>query len=260
MCPKRPLSEIKCIFGDGIFDNTLNNGSDLNAFILGDVYHLLDAPNSVWKQVFKSSFALISSFLHTMVNSYIESEFDVAFAAAKEALKGDVELIEDLERIGSQKNTYAKHIVHDLPGNLGRHGSSHAEQNHWSYVARIGPSAVSHLPVAIRDMLERQRQVEVEMANFIFQYYVNTRGKHVTQKNSIRHKKRMLNDIAYAMKHDSLIDLSSWGHELFCEVVDESLFYIVSVTEGGHSIHRVGSEAPPRIDSKGFPCFIRRQP
>eukprot|EP00978_Attheya_sp_CCMP212_P036731 scaffold168727_cov36-Attheya_sp.AAC.2 len=72
MCPKRPLSEIKCIFGDGISDSTLNNGSDLNAFLLGDVYHLLDAPNSVWKQVFKSSFALISSFLHTMVNSYNE--------------------------------------------------------------------------------------------------------------------------------------------------------------------------------------------
>eukprot|EP00978_Attheya_sp_CCMP212_P031561 scaffold119846_cov35-Attheya_sp.AAC.1 len=56
------------------------------------------------------------------------------------------------------EKSYAKRIVHDLPDNLGRHGSSQAEKNHWSYVARIGPSAVSHLLVAIRDMLERQRQ------------------------------------------------------------------------------------------------------
>jgi hypothetical protein len=103
MCPKRPLQDIKCIFGDGILDNTLNDGCDLNAAILGDSYHLLDSPNSVWRGTFKSSFSDVSPYLRIMVNSHNASDFDSAYAAAKKALRGKVSLIEDLDRIADKK-------------------------------------------------------------------------------------------------------------------------------------------------------------
>eukprot|EP00978_Attheya_sp_CCMP212_P048124 scaffold475258_cov83-Attheya_sp.AAC.2 len=87
VCPKCPLQQdITCIFGDGILDNTLDDGFDLNADILGDSYHFLDSPNSVWRGIFKSSFSDVSPHLHVMVNSHNESDFDSAYTAVKKAL------------------------------------------------------------------------------------------------------------------------------------------------------------------------------
>jgi hypothetical protein len=39
-----------------------------------------------------------------------------------------------------------------------------------------------------------------------------------------------------------------------CEMVDESLFYNVTVVDGRHAIQRVGSDAPPRILLTGHRC------
>jgi hypothetical protein len=64
----------------------------------------------------------------------------------------------------------------------------------------------------------------------------------------------MKKDPAYAMKHDAQIQLSSWEYLMYCEMVDESLFYNLTVVDGGHAIQRVGSDAPPRILLTGHRC------
>ena len=83
MYPKRPLQDIKFTFGDGIMDNTFNDGCDLSSAILGNSCHTLASPNSVWRVIFKSSFSSVSPHLQIMVNSHNESGFDSAYADTK---------------------------------------------------------------------------------------------------------------------------------------------------------------------------------
>ena len=81
--PKLPLWDNKCIFGDGIMNNTFNDVCDLNSASLGDLYHLLDSSNSSWRLIFKSPFSAVSQHLRIMINHPNESNFDSAFAANK---------------------------------------------------------------------------------------------------------------------------------------------------------------------------------
>eukprot|EP00978_Attheya_sp_CCMP212_P042149 scaffold252268_cov45-Attheya_sp.AAC.2 len=127
MCPGHKLNDVKCIFGDGILDNSLNDDSDLNAAILGDSYHLISTPNSVWRGLFKSHFSSIENDLYVMMNTNSETEFDNAYASAKRILSGNVSMIEYLDDMAKKRNTYSKYIVGNLPGSLRRHGQTHAE-------------------------------------------------------------------------------------------------------------------------------------
>ena len=45
MCPNRKLSSIQCIFGDGFIDDIIKIGTDLQAIILADSFHLFIATN-----------------------------------------------------------------------------------------------------------------------------------------------------------------------------------------------------------------------
>ena len=97
-----------------------------------------------------------------MIYSYTEQEYNQAFDEAKAKLSNDVTAHEALLHINTYKQMFTKYLVQVVPGNLGRQGSSHAEQNHSSYVARIGPKSVADVNEGIKDMLERQRQFKNE--------------------------------------------------------------------------------------------------
>ena len=144
MCPKHPLQDIKCIFRDGILDNTLNDGCDLNSATLGDACHLLDSTNINWRGNSKSDFSSVSPHLQIMVNSHYESNFDSSYAATKKELGDNVILIKDIYRITAQNSMYDKYIIKHIRDTLERHGSSHSEQNHALYCSIIGSKPVHY--------------------------------------------------------------------------------------------------------------------
>ena len=156
MCPKRPINEILCIYGDGIFNSSLKDGTDLIAALLADIFHLLSSNTSVWKKGFKTKFGVIEDCLRRMVYSYSENEYDDAFNEAKALLNGDVDALEYLKLVDDDKEMFARYLVKNVPGNLDRQGSAPAEQNHASYVSQIGPRSVESVTVGIKELLKRQ--------------------------------------------------------------------------------------------------------
>ena len=87
------MSSIQCIFADGFIDDTLKEGTSLNATILEDHFHLFIAPNAVWKISFKEHYGRIHLFLNKMVYASNEEEFDKAYDLAFDTLKGKTDHI-----------------------------------------------------------------------------------------------------------------------------------------------------------------------
>ena len=98
------------------------------------------------KKKFRSKFGIIEKCLKTMVHSYSATQYHNAFVEAKALVKGDVEALENLYKIDQNKHMFSKYLVKDITGNLNRSGSTPAEQNHSSYVARIGPRSIENIP------------------------------------------------------------------------------------------------------------------
>jgi len=55
-----------------------------------------------------------------------------------------------LDKLGRRPEKFAKFK------NLGRHGSSHSEQNHSSIVAAVGPDSMAELHESVKYFLDRQ--------------------------------------------------------------------------------------------------------
>ena len=259
MCPKRPLNKIEAIYGDGIFDDSFKDGIDLRAVILGDVYHLFLSKTSIWKTEFGPLFGRIEGQLKKMIYSYTEQEYNDAFNDAKTKLSRNVAAFEALLHIDTYKHMFAKYLVQLVPGNLGRQGSSHAEQNHSSYVARIGPKSVADITVGIMDMLERQRQFENENNFAHSQHLVTVRGKIFAMQKSTSHENQMSQNYVYNIQFVALQKLSPWGYDLCVLASNMSLFYTSTPVEVGHQIQRNGSNAPPRLIKFGERCICSEQ-
>lgn len=254
MCPKRPLNQIKVIFGDGIFDSTLSAGIDLRAKILGDVFHLFMSKNSNWKKGFGTDFGKIEPYLNKMIHSFSEQYYADAFNSAKELLLGKVDSLEYLSKIDKDKEMFARYLVKNTRGNMDRQGSTPAEQNHASYVSRIGPRSVENITFGISAMFERQRQLELETNQSIADYAVQCLGKRAVMEQDISHQHKMENNYAYKALFDALCKLSPWGYEIFETYVNLSHLYICTEVETGHRIQKAGSDKPPRLILFGDRC------
>jgi len=142
MCPDRKLSSIQCIFGDGFIDDSIKIGTDLQAIILADSFHLFIATNSVWSIDFRHNFPYIQMYLKVMLYAKNEEEFDTAFDAAYRALRGNNDHMQYLAKIHDNRDRFSKYFVDKVTGSMSRHGRSHSEQNHSSIVVRIGNKCV----------------------------------------------------------------------------------------------------------------------
>jgi hypothetical protein len=65
-----------------------------------------------------------------------------------------------IQKWHGNRDKFAKYIVAHRPGSaLRRHGSSHAEQNHASFVQRIGPVCLDDPATAISSILRRHADI-----------------------------------------------------------------------------------------------------
>ncbi|KAL7450896.1 hypothetical protein ACHAWC_002749 [Mediolabrus comicus] len=171
--PGRPLSNVNIVAGDGFFDQELIIGLGfINAHYVTDLWHLLDS--GLEKMFGKAGYALLKGHLVRMVNATSEAEFEETLQLAEELLAvqptRDGQLEEVLANFASKRMTYASYCVAQIPGNLGRHGSSISESNHASALVFLndgkkqGNEFCEHPIILIRELLKRQR-LQVTKAN-----------------------------------------------------------------------------------------------
>jgi len=132
-------------------------------------------------------------------------------------------------------------------GSLGRHGSAHAEQNHSSYCAMIGPSCVEEPEVAVKNMMLRHlefcKRRNEEIVRGFLQDQVSLRK--LKAKNGWGDNDVPAGEVAK-------LSLGSWGYMLFLTELDESRLYSkTDLPNGDFQCQRAGSAAPPRVIKVG---------
>ena len=78
-----------------------------------------------------------------------------------------------LNHVHWKHKQFAGYVIHSYPGNQFQQGDDPAEQNHSSYVKRIGPSSAVKPAEALVNMLERQVNILKEKHLIIDKYHLN---------------------------------------------------------------------------------------
>jgi hypothetical protein len=143
MTPKRKLSDIKIIFGDGILarETLLTDLGIANSCkLLLDHHHLISDEIGAWPKEFGPSlWSQLKTDLYAMVYNYSEEEYNSALSRVKEKVRQNPQLSKYVEEnIHSKRHLFANHIVKTYPCTMNYHGSAPAEANHWSIIARLG--------------------------------------------------------------------------------------------------------------------------
>ncbi len=144
------------------------------------------------------------------------------------------------------RDKFAKHIVSHLAGSLRRHGSSHAEQNHSSFVQRIGPVCLDDPATAISTIICWHADISSERNHSISKYHLSVASIVQQQRNMDSPDIKAINF------------LSSWGFELWQEMRSEAHNYQVDyISDDVIHVSRIWVCSPkPRIFSTSFgtPC------
>ena len=91
----------------------------------------------------------------------------------KDLLNGYPDLLDYLElHVDSKHHHFARYMINIYPGNHFRMGDAPAEQNHSSYVQRIGPTSSVEPAEALVSMLERQADILKEKDMVIAKYHL----------------------------------------------------------------------------------------
>ena len=164
--PGRPLSEVSIVAGDGFFDQEMIIAFGFtNAKYITDQWHLLDS--GLCKMFGKRAYVLLKGHLVRMVKATSETEFEEVLQSANELLlhqlKRNGQMEQDLATFASRRKTYSTYCIAQIPGNMGRHGSSISESNNASALVHLndgnkkGNNFCEHPIVLIRELLTRQK-------------------------------------------------------------------------------------------------------
>jgi hypothetical protein len=189
-----------------------------------------------------------------MLYGFTEADYIEGFTSAIASMRNhDSKYTEYLQKWHRNRGKFARYIVSHQAGSLRRHGLSHAEQNHASFVQRIGPVCLDDPVSAISAILRRHADISCERNHAITRYHLLVASR-VTEANNI-----LDGEDIKAMNF-----LSSWGFELWHEMQAEARNYQVDYTVSDEAhVSRAGVSAsmPPRILSTNppGPCRCRHK-
>jgi hypothetical protein len=149
----------------------------------------------------------------TGLYSYTKKDYITKYECLKERLATNSKWLEYLETsVHGHRHQFVRFYVQQYSFNLGKQGSSAAEANHSSYVARIGPVSVEQPAVQVRNTLERHSDICKERNELIVRYSSECIATATARPMELQDKK-------------ALLALSSWGYELWQEQLKESVNY-----------------------------------
>jgi hypothetical protein len=184
-----------------------------------------------------------------MLFGFTEAEYLEGYTSAIASMKNqESKYTEYLKKWHSNRDKFAKHITSNLPGSLWRHGSSHAEQNHSSFVQRIGPVCLDDSATAISAIFRQHADISSKRNLEITRYDLSVASRVQTMNMDST-------DI------QAVNFLSSWGFELWQEMRNEAMNYQVEhVSEGIARVTCIGlCNAKPRILSTINGCNCQQK-
>ncbi|KAI2495286.1 hypothetical protein MHU86_19224 [Fragilaria crotonensis] len=235
--PRRPRKDVNMIFSDCFVTDSLlqSLGIQTTCHIGWDAYHLL---REDWPSYFGNAlWPLVVDSMKKMLFGNSEAEYQEGYTSAIASMRNhESKYTEYIQKWHRNRGKFAKHIVSHRPGSLRRHGSSHAEQNHASFVQRIGPVCLDDPATAISTILRRHADISSERNHEITRYHLSVASR-VQAKNLDTTDVKAINF------------LSSWGFKLWQEMRIEARNYQVEyVSSQTTHITRIGvCAAEPRI-------------
>ena len=176
---KRKLDGIHVVFGDGLVTcNSLltSLGIQDSCSLLDDVHHLLSPECGTWyKQFGVSRWNHYGGLLRDLV-------FESYSLEAYETIRSKILTMMDCRDepqslrnyfnnfIHDARKRFARYAVHATPCNEDRLGSSIAEANHASYVARIGGGSWDDPVTQVKDCILRMQELSNKRASIRDQY------------------------------------------------------------------------------------------
>jgi hypothetical protein len=145
MSPRRQLSSLKVVFGDGIFAGgslLTKLGIQDTCNLCQDTYHLLSETNGAWPRFFgPQSWPRFKTDFSALVYSSTKDEYMSRYLDLKKRLHEESSSVEQGEKwdkyfeasIHNHKHQFVRAYVTEYPFNLEMKGSAPAEANHSSF-------------------------------------------------------------------------------------------------------------------------------
>ena len=253
---KRKLDGIHVVFGDGLVtcDSLLASlGIQGSCSLLDDVHHLLSPECGTWfKQFGVSRWNHYGGLLRALVfESYSSEAYETIRSQilAMMDCRGEPQSLYNYFNnvIHDARKRFARYSVHATPCNEERLGSSIAEANHASYVARIGGGSWDDPVMQVKDCILRMQELSNKRASIRDQY----RRQSAARSHTTRDKTLAL----------MLVKLSKRGFKICEEQYKKSSEYYCSpLSNDGEQreVRRKGesSQSACLIDGKECSCNV----
>jgi hypothetical protein len=259
MGPRRQLSRVSVIFGDGIFagDSLLEMLKIENTCKLcQDTYHLISATNGAWAKFFGPHYwPRFSEDFRGLVYSYTEEDYMSKYERLRGRLTSEcpsdskgVAWIGYLETsVHGHRHQFVRAYVQEYWYNREREGTVPAEINHASYVARIGPVSVEEPAKMVEQTLNRHSDICKERNEGIVRYKAQCIARAATGRMELQDK-------------IALLALSKGGYELWEEARDKSLNYGCIVQHDNRKlVRRNGLTEGGRDVGDGTKCICQKR-
>ncbi|KAI2489562.1 hypothetical protein MHU86_25031 [Fragilaria crotonensis] len=249
---KRKLDSIHAIFGDGLVtcDSLLASlGIQDSCSLLDDVHHLLSPECGTWfKQFGASRWNHYGGLLRSLVfESYSLDAYETIRSKilAMMDCRGEPQSLLNYFNnvIHVARRRFARYSVNAIPCNEERLGSSIAEANHSSYVARIGGGSWDDPAMQVKDCILRMQELANKRASIRDQY----RRQSAASSHTTCDKTLAL----------MLVKLSKRGFKICKEEYKKSSGYYCSLLSGGgeqKEVRRIGDSSQRARLVNGSKC------
>jgi hypothetical protein len=169
-----------------------------------------------------------------MLQSRSQGEWDKAYEAARQAVQQYPALTKYIEDVYGRPENFAGYTLRAIMGNLGKKGSTSAEQNHSSIVAHLGRGASWSLQEQIVRLIDCQDTQSRKKANALLDYEV---------KQCRLYRSDLPNPVHASDDESAKACLSKWAFEkLWRKSHKISLgFEVQSNVDGSSSVRKFGS-------------------
>ncbi|MGH7954495.1 MAG: hypothetical protein ACREOZ_00890, partial [Gloeomargaritales cyanobacterium] len=169
-----------------------------------------------------------------LLNAPSECEFNRTIQKIYDALQHRIDLVDYMKDYERNRQHFASYIINATCGTVKLRGSSIAEANHASYVARIGQASVDDISLSCKSTLQRQFDISVAKNEEIAQY-----------KMLSDHESNILLDAGKEEESKAMRKLTSWGLELQKKENTEWQNYevVYDENEDTFTVSRKGSNA-----------------
>jgi len=199
MAPAKKKEDVGVVFSDSFLNDTVLRSVGMSARHVLDAYHLRTVD---WPKAYGSHYSRVQRFLDKMLFANDEDEFNEGYNLASQELSG--KHLEYLNKYKQCPEKFSRFKIRSYPGNLGRHGSSHAEQNHSSITQRINKCLLTEPHDTVLAFMLRQQTLINESNQSLFSYRLKSEGEASLMDSDDPRKIPKTN-------------LSSWGYQLWEE-------------------------------------------